>query len=87
MPRNLRPVDPRHVVKIEVIELPLHYEQDEGQYELRYGNTPDIYELHDLLSLERTLKVLMPKRVDDILCRLQNFRVTYLNVRTGEITS
>lgn len=87
MPRNIRPVDPKHIIKIEVLELPLHYEANQGQYELRHGDTPDIYHLHDLFSLERTLKDIMPTRVDDILCHLQNFRVAYLNVDTGEITS
>jgi hypothetical protein len=65
----------------------MHYEPGEGHYELRWGHKPKDYELHDLFSLERALKKLMPKRVDDILCRLQNFRLAYLNLATGEITS
>ena len=87
MSRNYKPVDPKHIIKIEVLELPQVYEVNEGQYELRYGNTPDNYELHDLFSLEKSLKDIMPKRVDDILCRLQNFRVAYLNTESGEIPS
>lgn len=87
MPRHYKPVDPTKVVKIDVLELPEDYEVGEGQYELRWAHTPDNYELHDLFSLERALKSIMPKRVDDILCRLQNFKVAYLNLATGEITS
>lgn len=87
MPRYHKPVDPRHIIKIEVLELPTVYEAGQGQYDLRKADTPDNYELHDLFSLERELKRVMPKRVDDILCRLQNFRVAYLNTESGEITS
>jgi len=87
MPRHLKSVDPSKVLKIEVLDLPENYEVGEGQYDLRWANNPDNYELHDLLSLERALKGIIPKRVDDILCRLQNFRVAYLNLATGEITS
>jgi len=87
MPRYYKPVDPKYIIKIDVLELPQVYAAGEGQYELRQADTPDKYELHDLFSLKRTLKTIMPKRVDDILCRLQNFRVAYLNVATGEITS
>lgn len=87
MPHRPKPVDPSRVVKIEVIELPAHYEPGEGHYELRWGHDPDNYELHDLFSLERYLKKLMPERAQDILDRLQNFRLAYLNLATGEITS
>lgn len=87
MPRNFKPIDPEKVVKIDCLELPQHYEPDEGEYELRWGHKPDEYELHDLLSLERALKKIMPTRVDDILIRLQNFRRAYLNLASGEITS
>jgi hypothetical protein len=87
MPRNYPPIDPEKIVKIECFDLPQHYEAGEGEYELRWGHKPDEYELHDLLSLERALKKLMPTRVDDILCRLQNFRKAFLNLATGEITS
>lgn len=87
MPHRPKAVDPSRIVKIDVLELPEHYEPGEGQYELRWGHKPDDYELHDLFSLERYLKELMPERVSDILDRLQNFRLAYLNLATGEITS
>lgn len=87
MPHNPKPVDPSRIVKIDVLELPMHYEAGEGHYELRWGHTPNDFELHDLFSLERALKKLMPARVDDILSRLQNFQLAYLNLATGEITS
>lgn len=65
----------------------MHREPGEGEYEVRWGHTPKEYELHDLFSLERLLKTLMPKRVDDIVTRIQNFKIAYLNLNTGEITS
>lgn len=87
MSRNIKPPDPSKVVRIEAIELPMHYESGEGEYELRWGHTPENYELHDLFSLERYLKRIIPSRVDDILARLQNFKLAYLNLATGEISS
>ena len=87
MPINPRPVDPSKIVKIEALELPQHYEAGEGEYELRWANKPKEVERHDLFSLTRALKKIMPSRVDDILSRLQNFRLAYLNLETGEITT
>ena len=87
MPHLPKAIDPSRIVKIDALELPMHYEAGEGHYELRWGHKPDDYELHDLFSLERLLKKLMPARVADILDRLQNFRLAYLNLATGEITS
>jgi hypothetical protein len=84
---NHRPVNPAKIVRIECFELPEHREPGEGEYELRMGDKPEDYELHDLFSLERALKKLMPGRVDDIVTRLQNFRKAFLNLETGEITS
>jgi hypothetical protein len=87
MPRNYKPVDPSKVVKIECFELPQHREPNEGEYELRWANRPEEFELHDLFSLERELKNIMPDRIDDIVTRIQNFRVVYINMQTGEITT
>lgn len=87
MPHLPKAIDPSRIVKIDALELPMHYEAGEGHYELRWGHKPDDYELHDLFSLERLLKKLMPARVADILDWLQNFRLAYLNLATGEITS
>lgn len=83
----MRKIDPTRVVRIETIELPLSRESEEGIYELQWGHKPDEIESHDLLSLERALKKIMPTRVDDILSRLQNFKLAYLNLLTGEISS
>jgi hypothetical protein len=87
LPINHKPVDPSKIVRIECFELPEHNEPGEGEYELRYGDRPDDYEIHDLFSLKRALKTLMPDRSDDIVTRLQNFRKAFLNLATGEITS
>jgi hypothetical protein len=85
--RNHRPVDPAKVVKIEAIDLPTEYGPGHGYYELRRAHEPDNYEAHDVMSLDRVLKKLIPERAADILDRLQNFRLAYINLATGEITS
>jgi hypothetical protein len=87
MPRNHKPVDPSKVVKIECHDLPMHREVGEGDYELRWADKPKEVMYHDIMSLARELKKIMPSRVEDILDRLQNFKIAYLNLATGEITS
>lgn len=72
---------------IECHELPVELACDQGDYELRWGNDPEKSFYHDIISLKRELKSLIPKRVDDILDRLQNFRIAYINLATGEIYS
>jgi hypothetical protein len=85
MPRNLKPVDPTKAVRIEAHELPKHLEPEEGDYELKWGDKPKKPEYHDVITLTKRLKEIMPTRVDDILMKLQNFRKVYLNLATGEI--
>jgi hypothetical protein len=87
VPHRPAPVDPAKVVKIECLELPAHFAEDEGVYEVRWGHRPKDYEMHDIVTLKKAVLKLMPDRVDDILDRLQNFRMAYLNLATGEITS
>jgi len=70
-----------------MVEEPTEYEKGEGEYEVRMGNDPKNKVYHDLFSLEKWLKTIWPQRVDDILNRLQNFRIAYLNLQTGEITT
>lgn len=83
------PQDPAKVIRIEMLEAPLEYEKGEGEYEVRLGSNPKEKVYHDLFSLERWIKTLdqWKPRCDDILSRLQNFRVAYLNGQTGEITT
>lgn len=84
---NHRQVDPSKVVKIECHDLPRHREVGEGDYELRWAHKPKEVMYHDIMSLARELQKIMPERAEDILDRLQNFKVAYLNLATGEITS
>jgi len=87
MPYRPKPVDPSRVVKIQAHELPMHFEPEEGDYDLRFAHDKDTLEHHDIITLSKRLTTLMPGREDDILSRLQNFRVAYLNLDTGEIGS
>jgi hypothetical protein len=85
---NPRPVkDPSKVVKIECLDLPERREKHEGYYRLRWAHKPKDIEFHDIISLGMALKSIMPDRAEDILDRLQNFRIAYLNLATGEISS
>jgi hypothetical protein len=79
--------DPAKVIRIEMIEVPVEYEKGEGEYEVRRGDDPKDIVYHDLFSLEKWLRTIWPQRADDILNRLQNFRIAYLNLQTGEITT
>jgi len=79
--------DPSKVLMIECHELPQHREKGEGDYELRWGHKPDEVYYHDVLSLERELCKITPKIAQDILDRLQNFRIAYVDLATGEISS
>lgn len=83
------PQDPSKVIRIEMLEAPTEYEKDEGEYEVRLGSAPNEKVYHDLLSLDKWLKSLpqWAHRHDDILSRLQNFSICYLNGQTGEITT
>lgn len=82
-----RPANPEKVVKIECLDLPEHFEKDEGYYELRWAHKPKDVETHDIITIKKAIQKLMPSRTDDILDRLQNFQVAYLNLETGEISS
>lgn len=79
--------DPSKVIRIEMLEAPVEYEKGEGEYEVRRGDDPKNSVYHDLLSLEKWLKTIWPQRTTDILDRLQNFGIAYLNLQTGEITT
>lgn len=72
---------------VECHDLPTELAPDHGDYELKWGHKPDEPYYHDIISLKRELKGLIPDRVDDILDRLQNFRIAYINLATGEIYS
>jgi len=81
-------IDPSRIIKIEVLELPKLFEEDEGIYELRYGNTPNECQTFDIVELEKELKYIeeIKDRSEFILDHLQNFRKVYINLDTREIT-
>ena len=89
MGRNFKQVDDlSKLIKIECLELPEHLEKDEGYYELRFANDVDNWESHDIITLRKRLAGLQTRQtVDEILDYLQNFRLAYLNLATGEMSS
>lgn len=87
MSRNYKPVDPKYAVKIRCLEKPKEKISGDGYYDLRWGDRPKEANYYDVITLPKELDKLMPKRTDDIMDRLQNFAVVYLNLKTGEITS
>lgn len=87
MPWNPRPADPAKVFMIECHDLPTEFAKDHGDYEFKWGNKPEEIYYHDVVSLKKELTKLVPDQVDDILDRLQNFRLAYVNLETGEIFS
>lgn len=81
------PKDPSKVFMIECLEPPSHREKGEGDYEFRWGDKPDEVMYHDIMSLRKELTSLIPERTEDLMDYLQNFRVAYVNLDTGEIFS
>jgi hypothetical protein len=82
-------VDPSKIIRIETTELPKEHAKGEGEYEVRYGHKPKDYEIHDVISLEKLVlsKVFKDQiKVEQILDRLQNFRVLIINLKTQEVT-
>ena len=86
---NPKPANPDAVYKIKVLELPTQFESGEGLYEFRHASDPKNYELHDIITLK--LKLIQMFRssfvAEQMLDRLQNFKVLYINRETGETSS
>jgi hypothetical protein len=78
--------DPAEIIRVELIE---HAEPDDewtqgspGVY--RWMHRQDDYRLSER-DLKKDLAAIMPDMVDAILTRLFNFRVVFINKRTGEV--
>lgn len=84
---NKNPKDLSKIIRIEVLDLPEHYEPNEGEYEVRIGSSPKEPAYYDIITLDRWLRKICPNIAIEILDRLQNFRLAYLNLGNGEITS
>jgi hypothetical protein len=85
---GLQKIDPCRIIKIEALELPKLFEEDEGIYEMRYANKPDEYQTFDIIDLKKELESIneLTSRAEFILDHLQNFKRVYINLNTGEIT-
>lgn len=83
---NPKKVDPADIVKIVMVDAPDTFEDNNGLYEVRYGNKPDVSEFFDIVKLEKMLSGIENIIADQILDTLQNFRRVYINKKTSEIT-
>ncbi len=77
------------IVRIEMIVAPEQREKGEGLYEYRHMSdryTLDIFDLErDLAKLKHDFK--MNGTPEQVLDRLQNFKMVYINLGTGEVST
>lgn len=85
---KLSKIDPCRIIKIEALDLPKFFEEDEGTYEMRYAHNPSEYQTFDIIDLKKELESIneLESRAEFILDHLQNFKRVYINLDTGEIT-
>ena len=83
------PLNPANVIRIEALELPTSHDIGEGDYVLQFGDRPKEKFYHDIISLKKFLGTIqnLPKKVDDLLDYLQNFKKVFINLDTGEVSS
>ena len=80
------PVKKEDIIRIEMIDKPHEFGKGHGLYEWRYCSKKFTLDIFDLKREIETLDK-FKKLSERILDRIYNFRVIYLNIRTGEVTS
>lgn len=70
---------------MEVVETPQELKKGEGLYEIRY--MADRYYLDVFDLMKKIEKDWLPNMSEQLIDRLHNFRVIYLNLHTKEVTS
>ena len=80
------PAKKEDIIRIEMIDKPYQWGKGCGLYDWRYCNEKFTVDIVDLKKeIEKVPK--FEKMGERILDRIQNFRVVYLNMKTGEVTT
>lgn len=83
------PVHKSDFVRVEQLIAPESRDKNEGLYEIRTTRPDDrgiTMDVLDLLKEFESYPVLKGKS-EQLLDRIYNFKILYLNIRTGEVTS
>jgi len=79
-----KPPRPEDIIRVEMIDRPEVDEPGEGLYEWRHLSNR--FSL-DLRTLRNEIEKVMPGRSEEISDRIFNFRIVYMNLRTGEVST